>query len=293
MTDSLCDVLSTDPFAPVWFFAGSFVDEARRILYVATPKVACSSVKYFMRSLVTDGPLVFNATRPETKLTMMIHDRPQFPLPSLMHFSPERVDEIVTGEGWFRFCVVRHPIERFFSAWRDKIFLCEPGFEAYLPAGGRAFVEFRDFLDRVVTTESARNCETHWRSQVTLLRPDQIDYTRIYDLGTITELAADLARHLAIVDPSMQAPSLERQNQGYPISSAGFLSADVIARLRDFYDADFQRFGFAELKPPEGPVVTGASLVSPFTNAIWDRNRVIAIHNLAAVRRDQAASDQA
>ena len=31
----------------------------------------------------------------------------------------------MTGPGWFRFCVVRHPYDRFFSAWRDKIFITD------------------------------------------------------------------------------------------------------------------------------------------------------------------------
>jgi hypothetical protein len=285
MSASLSTVLSTDAYAASWFGYGSYVDEARRILYVETPKAACSSIKYLLRRLATDAPLFFNRFLPEVKPAMFIHDRAQMPLPPLTSFSPDRIDEITTGDGWFRFCVIRQPAERFFSAWRDKVFLCKPGFERYLPRDGRRFVEFDEFLHRVVTTEPVTTCDQHWRAQVALLRPDEIDYTHIYDLGALSALATDLAQHLASVDPSARLPAFVRVNEGYAIRPAGFLTSEAIGVLRRFYDMDYRRFGFADLQAADVAPVKAASLVNEFTDAIFDRNRIIAEHVRLATAR--------
>ena len=55
---------------------------------------------------------------------------------------------------------------------------------------------------------------------------------------------------------------------------------DAIAALRVFYDADFRTFGFPEVSATDGPASMAASIVNAYTDAIFDRNRVIAAHAL-------------
>src|SRR2546425_115468 len=115
----------------------SFVDTDRRILYVRTPKAGCSAILHLLRKLMTSGHLIFEPRVPSGAVGGSIHDRAQIPVPPLTAFRGRRLQEIVSGDGWFRFCVVRHPYDRFFSAWQNVVFLCTlPGMERYLRADG-------------------------------------------------------------------------------------------------------------------------------------------------------------
>jgi len=271
-------VTASDKAVVDWLGSGTYVDEQRRILYVETPKCACTSIKYLLRGMATGSPLAFNPETPETKPEMMIHDRAQIPLPPLTAYSGQTLADIAQGDGWFRFCVVRHPLERFFSAWRDKVFLCEPGFERYITPG-RRYVDFADFYRRVVGQENVLTCDVHWRAQTALLLPNDIRYSRIYTLGNLSDLTTDLAHHLArIGQPASLPATLPRHNEGFSLSSAGFLTPDVVIGLREFYRIDFEQFDFPEAKMAFAPDRSAAELTNQFTDAVFDRNRVIATH---------------
>jgi Sulfotransferase family len=265
-----------------WIGHGSYVDERRRLLYVETPKVASSSIKLMLRGLATTEPQRFTPLERASSMPMLIHVREQMPFPRLTDFSGKKRQDIMTGPGWFRFCVVRHPYDRFFSAWRDKIFITEPGFETYAPANGAKFVEFADFASRVVTEENPSNCDHHWRDQVSLLSPDAIAYSRIYDLGNISQLPQDLNKHFLDIDISTQELELTRNNEGWSIPSDGFLSIAIARNLRSFYKADFDRFGFSERETVSATSRSANHLVSEFTAAVFDRNRMIAIQSRCA-----------
>jgi hypothetical protein len=209
---------------------------------------------------------------------MLIHDRDQIPLPALTAFSGERLNDIMTAPGWFRFCVVRHPYDRLFSAWRDKVFLCEPGFSSYAPGDGSKFVRFSEFVDKVVTQDDPHRCNSHWRSQVSLLVPDDIAYTQIYNLSNVHNIPMDLQEHLTAIGAEERPAPLQLFNHGYSISPAEFMSSDVLAALRKFYEADFSRFGFEEREATCSIPCDPAKFVNELTDAIFDRNQMIARH---------------
>lgn len=276
-----------DASARTYLDYGSFVDEDRRILYVATPKAACTSIKLMLRNLLTSEPVQFNASCDEPTLAMMIHDRSQVPLPPLTAFSGEKLRHIMTGPGWFRCCITRHPYDRFFSAWRDKVFLCEPGFEVYAPLNGQKFVEFADFVVQVVKHESPFTCDAHWRAQVALLLPDDIDYNHVYDISNVCDLPNDLQNHLALLGFHGHLPPLQRSNKGWPIEMDRFLTADVLELLGQFYQSDFERLGYVAAHGVTVGVPSKASeFVNEFTDAIFDRNRVIVEHARSARQRE-------
>ncbi len=257
---------------------GSYVDERRRILYVATPKVACSSIKTMLRALVTSAPLRFNPLIDETTLPMLIHDRQQMPLPPLTAFSGERLQEIISKPGWFRFCVIRHPYDRFFSVWREKIFLIEPGFEAYAPPGDDKFVEFEHFLAQVISHDDPCRCDPHWQAQVSLLLPDDIAYTRIYDISEISNLPGDLKTHLVAIGINEDVPPLPKINRSWSIPAEGFLTVDVMAALHQFYHADFARFNFPNVDKHGSSTTKAADWVNEFSNGVFERNQMIIEH---------------
>jgi hypothetical protein len=268
-----------------WLNYGSYVDPARRIVYVETPKAGCSSIKHLLRSLVTDAPVAFNPMAPETRAEMLIHDRGQMPLLPIMAFQGEALRDVLQGPGWFRFCVLRDPCERFFSAWRDKVFLCEPGFERYVAADGRRYVEFADFYHQVMQDEDPLSCNVHWRAQTELLLPDEIKYTKLYRLNELSALPADLSAHLAAIGAEPDMPEFRRMNEGFQVRPDGFLTPEIIAGLRRFYHADYQRFEFPDMAISFAERRSASELVNQFTDGIFERNRIISLYADWAKRR--------
>jgi hypothetical protein len=259
-----------------WLRYGSYVDEKRRILYVETPKGGCSSIKYLLRG---NQPLHFNPAASESRLDMMIHDRTQQPLPALTHFQGAQLSDILSGPGWFRFAVLREPCERFFSAWRDKIFLCEPGFDRFVPRDGSRYVEFTDFAQKVLSEDDPERCDPHWRAQTALIAPDLIAYSRIYDITELSELPGDLAEHLAEIGQETAPLQLRRVNESFSVTPDGFLTPEILAALRHFYRADYSRFTFAPPAVGWAQPRKAADLVNSFTDAVFDRNRTLSAYS--------------
>lgn len=262
----------------------SFVDERHRIVYVETPKVACTSIKFMLRSLSDSRPLRFFPHSHASTASQRIHDRHQMPLRQIASFPRARQESIMNGPGWFRFCVVRHPYDRVFSAWRDKIFVVEPGYEKYQSDKTKKFVEFTDFVAAILT-EDPYTCDVHWRAQVSLLLPDQMDYTHIYDMQNVSQIPADLEAHLEAAGASGNTLIMPRINESLPIASDHFMTQDIMASLRKFYDADFERFGFAEREAKISVGASAASLANEYSDAVYDRNRVLMDHVLRASRQ--------
>jgi hypothetical protein len=248
------------------------------MLYVETPKVACTSIKHFLREVVGGYPLVAHPGTDQTRLDMLVHVRGENPLPPVIAFHGEERDDILTGPGWFRFCVVRNPIERFFAAWRDKVFLCEPGAAAqkFVPTNGKKHVAFAEFYERVMAEDNPISCDPHWRSQLSLLLPEDIRYTNRYDIGSIGALREDLGRHLKGLGCTDELPQLKRYNEGYRISPAGFVTPAVVEGLKQFYRDDFAYFAFPEFDAARFDPAATATVASELTEAIFDRNRFIA-----------------
>ena len=197
------------------------------------------------------------------------------PLPPLTAFSGERLQETISKPGWFRFCVIRHPYNRFFSVWRDKIFLIEPGFEAYAPPGDEKIVEFEHFLAQVISRDDPCRCDPHWQAQVSLLLPDDIAYTRIYDISDISNLPGDLKTHLVAIGINEDVPRLPKINRSWSIPAEGFFTVDVMAALHQFYHADFARFNFPNVDKHGSSTTKAADWVNEFSNGVFERNQMI------------------
>jgi hypothetical protein len=209
---------------------------------------------------------------------MYIHDNSQMPYRTLGSFSPSEVKEIVTAPGWFRFGVVRDPVDRFFSAWRDNVFLCRPGNERFLNAGDQRHVEFEHFLNLVLGEDDPLTCDAHWRAQWAILRPTEIAYTRLYALNELDGLRDDIGRHLSAHGHEGGAPPIPRFNEGYDIGPEGFVEAATAERLHRFYSVDYDAFGFSKRLVPQSEKRTAAALTNSYTDAIFERHRVIAAH---------------
>lgn len=89
--------------------------QQRRIIYVPVPKNACSSLKMSLHELETGSP--FQPFEEGGRKYNHIHEL-HFSAP----FSHERIARLAPDwKEYFRFCVVRDPIKRFLSAYRNRV----------------------------------------------------------------------------------------------------------------------------------------------------------------------------
>lgn len=139
------------------------VDAARKIVYLETPKVACTSIKKYMIDQASGGAVEMKPNE--------VHDRQKSPLKALGDYSDAEVDAILGARSDFRrFCFVRNPYSRVLSAYLDKIVGNEWERERHLPMFGfeqGSRPEFVEFLRRLAMI-SDRDRDIHYITQTRL-----------------------------------------------------------------------------------------------------------------------------
>jgi hypothetical protein len=265
----------------------SFVSTKQRLLYVETPKAACTALKWILAHI--DGykvPLVVKEF--ETQLEMCIHYRDVHPLPSLNDFNEQQANEILKHPSYRRFSVVRNPFTRLVSAWANKIRQAEPGHRniclAIFKHAGRdesvAAPTFREFANWVLETNDPTKCYTHWRSQKHLLYPDLIDYGFVLK---VENLSSDLQQlfNSASSTKEFDAKALLSKynyNESLPLNYDDLYDRRLAERVSDFYADDFATYGYdknswTSLSTKGNSSV--AELEAAALKAIRQRNKVI------------------
>src|SRR5262249_28283680 len=127
----------------------SFVSTNLGLVYVETPKAACTVVKWIL-AIISGHDIQLVRCRSESNLEMCVHNRNVHPLPSLNDFPNQQVRDIL--HRYRTFCVVRNPFTRLVSAWANKIRQHEPGYgeicasiAEHRKAPSSAAISFRDF----------------------------------------------------------------------------------------------------------------------------------------------------
>ena len=183
-----------------------------KVVYVMTPKVMCTSMLWLVAELQGDEDLARDVVQSrsfEVTRDLAVHDRTILQRFRGLHLLPADVIEQVTGEdGWFRFGLTRHPVDRLWSAWQSKLLLREPAFtECFgtapwfprtpteLPPGDAALdaiaEDFESFVAALAADPQLLTLDTHWAPQTDCLRPEAFPYTEI---GSVDKAAATLDR---------------------------------------------------------------------------------------------------
>ncbi|KAF2391005.1 MULTISPECIES: sulfotransferase family protein [Pseudomonas] len=253
-----------------YFLWNSYASEKNKLFYVATPKVACTSLKWWFSELegVADAVRELKVST-ESDPELVVHDSLWYVAPQLFVTAQERLDQI-KSDGYFSFAVVRNPYKRIFSAWQSKVLLCEPlQMERYK---GQAFVDcdisslsdvaasFEQFVEYLYAHEAPQYQDSHWTPQHELLRPDLFPYTVVSKIEDTKALNAALSEHLgdAYINPFTAA----RANESLIPYLPEFISPrskDIIDQL---YARDFELFGYSTELPPAKEVFSEEQLSS-------------------------------
>jgi len=102
----------------------SYLSKFHRIFYVATPKVACTSVKWWFAGLEgCEDKIRAVVDTKETDADLSVHSAFRIVAPDVTGLVLEDLKEALESDSYFRFALVRNPYRRIFSAWQSKILL--------------------------------------------------------------------------------------------------------------------------------------------------------------------------
>jgi hypothetical protein len=231
----------------------SYRSEYYKLFYVATPKVACTSLKWWFADLEGYTHILRDITdSDETDPDLVIHDTFHRVAPDVTGLRPEALSEALTSDSYFRFALVRNPYKRIFSAFQSKLLLKEPlqigpylqchFFNCPIKCADDIAAAFEGFLEHLATNEAPSYLDVHWTPQMTLLRPDLINYSKLIKIENVKELSQTIAERYGgnIPDPFTTRHTNESLIPYHPK-----LVTDRSSELiRSLYAMDFEAFGY-------------------------------------------------
>src|SRR5215207_7755230 len=239
----------------VWEYLrwNAYLSNHYKLLYISTPKVACTSLKWWFAELEGYSKVLSEfKDSGESDPDLVIHDSFHKVAPHIAGLDPEALDASLISEDHFRFAVVRNPYKRIFSAWYSKLMLREPiqsgSYTKYnffwMPTETKEEISlaFEAFLEHLATHEAPNYRDLHWTPQLNLLRPDLIAYTNISQIENTTELRVELSQHLGagIPDPF----SYRQANESLIPYLPEFITERASEIMQLLYAADFKTFGY-------------------------------------------------
>ena len=239
----------------------SYRSQAHHLHYVATPKAACTSLKWWFARLEGCEQAIRDcADSVESDPELAIHDTFHRVAPQVAGLPRTELEALLASDAYYRFALVRNPYRRIFSAWQTKLLLREPlqvapylGCDFYrrtIETAADIAAAFEGFLEHLAANEAPRYLDVHWTPQASLLRPDLVAYSRIAKFEAPTELAAELAARLG---PRAPAPFVGRRaNESLIAFDPAFVTERAAQLIRQLYAEDFETFGYPNALPPAG-----------------------------------------
>jgi len=229
----------------------SFVSPARRYVYMATPKAACTSMKMMIAEI--EGARFDSEARPyqrETRRDMRIHQRKYLDIPTFLDLSErDRRNILSQRDGWFTFALVRNPFSRLVSVFENKIRMGEPRYRAFEEryGDGGEFSDpksaFASFVNDVIGDPVRRDSDPHFSAQLGIVMPKLIPYTEIFKLEEIDKALGAFRRHLLGRGYTGNV-DLPNMNSSASSSWRGYYDEPTAQMVAEIYAEDFRTFDY-------------------------------------------------
>ena len=219
-----------------------------KLAYFPVPKVACTSIKEFLYEIGYGRPYAPTERKDGTRI--YIHQI----------IKTEEFDtlDLSRMDGFHRIAVVRDPIERFLSAFGNRvIYHRELSVDRAGPALARLGLPADPHLDAFIEhfagyRAAVPSIRHHTDPAVAFLGTNPTYFTRVYRFSELAALAEDVRKLTGV---TVQMP---RRQTGGPKFARSALSPRQTARLQEFYAADYaflERLGALEtrLEPRPAP----------------------------------------
>ncbi len=228
--------------------ADTWVSPIHKYFCMTIPKVACSKIKIVLQQL--EGYAL-----PPRPIRVHFRDTPGLSfVPSILDFSTREAVEILTSPEWFRFCFVRNPYSRLFSAHKQVVLDLSNAYVGFResiremagyptpPDSTPGMVGFGDFV-RYIGEESDSDRDGHWRSQTGILHLERIQYDFV---GRMESFTHDFTRILRRFDASAELiaslPQAVNTTQSLPLAIA--YDKQLADYVYGIFKDDFEAFEY-------------------------------------------------
>ena len=233
-TEALLDA----PFVRINYL--THIDNTRRLAYVETPKVACTSIKKFMMDQYAGGEFVLENPN-------KVHDREVSPLKQMNELEAA-AGRSVWGPDYRRFSFVRNPFTRLLSGYLDKLVTNEFERQRHLPMMGfeqGSRPSLIQFLERLAQKPDHER-DIHFMTQSALLMVEKVEYDF---LGRFEEFKRDFSR-LQTRYYGIPRPENSYEDFGkHHASNAGekvreYIGSEEAELVKQIYRRDFALFDY-------------------------------------------------
>jgi hypothetical protein len=160
-----------------------FLSNKHELFYLATPKVACTSLKWWFANILGLEKSLFHFNESnETEPDLIIHDLFYKIAPEVTGLDIHNLQNALGNNKYFRFCLTKNPYKRIFSAWQSKWLLQEPlQFTNYVEKTFTALpvstiheiaIAFEGFLEYLFEHEAPNFLDAHVTPQFEILGHD-------------------------------------------------------------------------------------------------------------------------
>ena len=213
---------------------GAFVSEKYKFMYMETPKNACTTTKKIYNQLMKC---------PETADVHVRVDREL--RPSILDLEPDHALGVLTSDAYFRFCILRDPVQRLISGYKNKmrsksqnpsIDRTQRQIRRQYNIAGDGDITFEAFTNFVIDQpDDLRN--THWMKQVSVNLIPKIKYDFCVTLENYT-------RDMGFVLDTIKAPKevyeliskVHNPSRADPIT----IPPKLISRIEQAYSEDME-----------------------------------------------------
>lgn len=215
-----------------WFGGGddqrstkTLVFREYKIAYIPIPKSACSSIKYALLPLI--------GVKPDT--VPLIH--------AFDGFETWRFDQIASeiDSQWFVFTVVRNPIDRAMSAWRDKL-RSEEKITSIMKRQGMKVGDTFDRFIHIASLWPTKSLDEHILPQSMILFHAQGFPVRTYRFEELDEAWMEISAEITRRSGIPIGPLSKKNATDYFRPE---IEKRTLGRLKRLYAGDFERFGYS------------------------------------------------
>ena len=215
-----------------------------KVLFIATPKVACTSLKWALAAAegTLSGQVSYQA---EPTIDLTIHDYSVHGMGVLGLVDDAEREAAFTSPDWIRFCVTRSPYDRVVSGWLNRVVFgmpsaLSPDLDAQFGTGRDYGEAFRRFVRRLAEDQTVR-ADLHFAPQVDLLEVDSLPYTHVIDLAGLDDFLAFLRSS----GPNRSGIVLGRsRNRSLKLNNDLLYDSASAAIIERIYADDFRRFSY-------------------------------------------------
>ena len=210
-----------------------------KFVFVETPKVACSTIKRVLQFIEVDGD--------KSKLPKDVHDRKNSPLLNPINIGVD-LDELMSGDTYFRFCFVRNPFSRILSAYLDKVVENEWERNRLLPTLGfakDAKISLLQFLKAIRQTPHIHK-DIHWTPQSYLLQKHKLNY---HFIGRFENFAAGFRQVIKKIQPDADDNLFKIRADHHKTDASSKIAEYISPAERDLileiFENDFEVFRYS------------------------------------------------